>query len=185
MLTAALALATVLLAIYTGMMMRATRTVAEKTAALAQETQYLAEQTIAANALADRHHQEAMMPCVVLASGYVGTAPNGLKLYEGAIRNIGPGIALDVRLWIDEIGEQIALGVLPANSNAVALNQERCMIYITDQAKKGRGVKVKLLYRNMFGAEGTTTHHGRIGDREFNTVFSAPPVASGRVGAPA
>lgn len=169
-----LVVATALLAIYTAMMANATRTVATKTATLAEETHALAAETISANELADRHHQEAMTPCVILDEGTVMTAPHALRVNDGYLRNIGPGIALDVRIWIDDTGEPIRIRPLASTEKYRIV--EECTVPIGEPVAGGKPVKLVIRYKNLFGAEGATTHFGHVGDRVFTTVFDSPPV---------
>lgn len=176
--TALLFLATAALAVFTARMARATNTVARKTTELAQETKDLAKETIAANVLADRHHQEAMTPCVVLSHGHVAGGSE-LRIYEGRLKNIGPGIALDVCVSIHEIGQVIQYGSIAANGGEIELGSG-CFVTITDEAKTGQGVKIALRYKNLFGAEAKTTHFGQIGNQTFTTIFEAPAVVPNR-----
>jgi hypothetical protein len=173
-LTAVLALATVLLAAYTGMMMRATRTVAEKTAALAQETQDLAKQTIAANTLADQHHQEALTPCVVLTRGFVIGQPNELMLKDVDLWNVGPGPALDVRVWIAELGEPVQVGSIASGN---ALTNVQCRVITLGQTKPNESIKLVVLYKNLFGQEGRTIHFGNVGSASFTMVLEPPSIS--------
>ncbi len=169
-----LVVATAFLAVYTAVMAKATRTVALKTASLAEQTRALAAETISANELADRHHQEAMTPCVILDEGVVVSLQHALRLNEGYLRNIGPGIALDIRIWIGDVGEPVRIRPLASNEKYKLI--EECTVPIGNQIAPRAPIKLMIMYKNLFGAEAKTTHFGHIGDRVFTTIFDSPPV---------
>ena len=182
--TVVLAIATIALAVFTALMWWSTRSVAlgtgalgRETAALARETADLARETVAASALADRHHQETLTPLVVLEDVYVDS-PSGALRVQGIMRNVGPGIATDVRIWIGDVGEKIQLGPL-ASSQAKPIN---CSVPVGNDVPQKMPIKLAVLYDNLFKSEGKTEHFGNCHVKEpFTTVFYAPPLVT-RVG---
>lgn len=186
-----LVLATTALALFTAFMWWSTRSVARGTAALGEQTAVLSQQTallaaetatlarettkvavetLAATMLADQHHQEAMMPLVVLEHAIV-QSPKGALVLTGMLRNIGPGIALKVRVWIGELGEQIHVGPLGAGASAPI----NLTVFIGGGVRQEQPIKIVLLYENLFGAEAKTEHHGRCHvEGSFNTVVYPP-----------
>lgn len=175
--------ATIGLAIFTALMWWSTRSVSlgtaslgRETAELARETAALARETLAASAVADQHHQEAMTPLVILEDAVVNSPGLSLQV-TGVLHNIGPGIALDVRVWIGEIGEQIHVGPIAANQS----KQISCAVATGDTVRQNRPIKLVLLYNNLFRSEGRTEHYGKCHVKDsFNTVFY-PPALTVRV----
>jgi hypothetical protein len=85
------------------------------TAVMAWKTSELAKDTVDASDLADRHHQEALMPHVYVSAVMrsrmreynepTGKVRDWFVSLEGELVNVGMGPALDIRLFITR-GEQ-------------------------------------------------------------------------------
>jgi hypothetical protein len=202
------------LAIFTALMWWSTRSVAVGTANLSRETNNvarktadLARETVAASVLADRHHQEAMMPAVVLARGIVLVYPQKME-FGGTLQNVGPGIALNVRVWVDKLGEPKHVGAIaPSGTIDVLFSVPIGDAVITVQPNRDglrrragrsrraeqsvdeepwrevRPVVVELLFENLFKKDGRTEHHGETGGKVGGkwTPIVYPPAIVSRV----
>jgi len=153
----------------------ATKAVATETAELAKATQALAKETITANILADRHHQESLTPCVVLSSGFIDRQRDALVLRDVSVTNIGTGPAFDLRVWIGELADPIQVGGVAAGGTLINV---QARVTILDQIIRPMPIRLVLLYRNLFGTIGKTTHFGNVGDASFTTVIEPPPISS-------
>ena len=152
---------TALLALFTGAMANSTRQVAIKTELLAKETHelsretaVLAKETVAATILTDRHHQEAMMPLVVLEELHIVSYQSELVM-SAILRNVGAGVATDVRIWIGELGEKQSFGPCAVNG---AREVTMKVVALGNAPQEKIPIVVTVFYDNVFGSEGKTEH---------------------------
>jgi hypothetical protein len=114
-----------------------------------------------------------MTPCIVRLEGFVVPDSDALILRNFRIKNVGPGLALNVRLWIGKLGEQMLLPPLGADE---AFSLDGYMVRTGTHVHNAMPIEVELLYSNLFGAEASTTFIGKVGEASLATAFRGPKV---------
>lgn len=99
---------------------------------------------------------------------------NALILKDVDLWNVGPGPALDVRVWIGELGEPQQVGSIASGD---ALRNVSCRVNITNEARPNMPIKLIVLYKNFFGQEGKTIHFGKVDDEHFTMVLEPPAIS--------
>lgn len=162
----------------------------ESTNKVANRTQELADDNVAANRLADRHHQEQLRPIIIWDVEIRGVGPehaSGLNL-SGNMRNIGPGPALDVWATLKlnsaefkTTQKRILAGGSGGTNDAWRFEHDSKSGTI-DSRRDFPAYTVTIYYANIFGEVGTTTlsrtKHGSEGPIE--TRIDAPPINESR-----
>lgn len=188
----------ILLAAFTALMWWSTRSVATGTAGLsretnsvAKETAELARETIAARFLADQHHQEAMTPVVIIDRGFVLMNSKGM-LFGATLRNVGPGVALNIRIKIAQLGEIYRVGAIEASGTRdISFSVPESLI-CDDQPQDKESAEeepvvqpivIDLIFQNLFNSEGRTENQGMTGNNHgapncWISIFYPPPIAS-------
>jgi hypothetical protein len=170
-------LATIALAIVTARLFGATATVAKETGELAKSTAKLvaataalAEQSASANLLADKHHQESLLPVLVARSVAASTYATGSQLFYHVVievRNVGLGTAIDVRFMNLTMDGSISppaaelQRVIEAIAPSETLTLDKMVPVERFLGGRGNGMNVPvtfgMIYCSMFGATGTLT----------------------------
>ncbi len=175
--TAALAARTGEVADATKILAQQTAEVATKTGLLASETAALARETTAANRLADCHHQEALAPVLVVEGTRIASSATNLAA-TGFMKNIGAGVALNVRAWIGEIGEPTRLSPVGAGEKKAFTSS----VLLANSMAPQMPIKLVLLYENFFGAEARSEFYMKIGiEDNFDSISILSPPLVARV----
>jgi hypothetical protein len=174
--TALLLVATVWLAIFTGRLNAA--------------TVGLAKDTVDASKLADRHHQESLLPIVQWLGRANIFPPSGGSIeltFEGDLENVGPGPALNVVaelrihtfLYDKATGNEFHLPTL-APGGSIPYKFSRALVGgNTAGAPFNRPLsfEVTLTYENVFGKVCRTIQKNPGGDNQTQTTYEAPDTA--------
>lgn len=169
------ALATTYLAFITRNLAIATRQMAKKTADLAAETATQVKETAGAIEQTERHHQESLAPILFLSVDCrMSLGADGLSrlIFSGEVRNVGPGPAVKVYLYIRPVGygaRRIFLGVIGANSASPMAKQ---VDYGYGQVpRQGNSpYDALLVYETIFGTEGAMWQHSYSGSHEGTEI---------------
>jgi hypothetical protein len=166
-------------------------------------TLYLAANAIKGNRLAEKHHQETLMPAITFRGRYwpewrdqTGHHNNSFMCYEGSLRNVGGGPALNVSVTLKTIffGDYTySIGFLPANYVSEDYKVRHVMdsgldpvFCMPPHAAQPVDFRLTITYENVFGQKARTEHAGSVdllsGDVAWDTattmttVFTRPQI---------
>lgn len=170
---AAAAGATFYLALITRALALATQQMATKTADLATETAIQVKETKDAIDQTERHHQQSFMPILTFrANCRMGPGADGNVhlVIDGEVKNVGPGPALSVYLYIKPVQyvpKRIFLGLISGNSSLTLSN--RIVKYGPGDLMGLNSAPFDSLlrYQTIFGTQGAmweTSHSGLVDD---------------------
>lgn len=175
----------------------ATIALAAYTARLFRSTRDLAKDTLQASKYSDRHHQESLTPCVVIDGIQAilsRSSPNETLGIYGALRNVGTGPALNIKVILHVDDLDLLESVIEAGSLKPGGDFENRLKFDVRTGEKhpySAGVAlpflVRINYLNIFGQLastlyiGTSDESGRI---LLKTAFAAPSVLPRELDAP-
>ena len=182
-----------------------TATLSIFTLLLVGATLYLAANAIKANRLAEKHHQETLMPAVTFRGRYwpewrdrTGAHTVSFMYYEGLLQNVGGGPALNVvaTLKTQFFGDYTYnIGFLPANYVRDEHRVRQVMDFNLDpvfcmppHAMQPLDFTLTITYENVFGQSGKTEHAGSVDllaetydtVSSMTTTFTRPPIDTQR-----
>jgi hypothetical protein len=144
---------------------------------VARTTSQLGDATLGSARLADRHHQEALLPCVVFDDICVDHSGDpSIVLVKGLLKNIGGGYALKVRLNVQVLSKQQVFFPGSLRSNYEYQWQDKVIVDRQASLPLTPAYRIEVWYESMFGTKGKAIYEGSGGKAlPLERIERAPP----------